>query len=430
MLRIENRRCFSLYMSRSASRRAILQRRVEEENLVLSVADVYCVLQAIPKRTSIEMKALLNLRMCSPVVMRSADAGSDGVVDSLTPLLVDYLNTLAPAEMMLIRNRDGDVFSPLFESPSPYEDVDWIECESCGCESLPEDFVSCCGGSNDVSHSDEPSCRSCRQCFAGFADDSLRNAQPMQCGICWCTVDPWIARRELCRIGLDSIADQVCRVIQSKEHAETQFECPVHPGVTLVVKQLPTATRDDVTCENVNGACEAYCEHCCRLWCKECLQRGHKGMTCAEARDAAAKDPTVPIRQKLENMLVSRCPCCTHPLGDFGEGECFALTCLGCSGKFCAFCYAACGSDAHAHVMTCAFRRQNFPQLPDSYFFDHKYYYISSGIRVRPEIEKLLATIEDKKTLQRVCDETLPLLLRGHIYEIDVDAIRALFVPG
>jgi hypothetical protein len=67
----------------------------------------------------------------------------------------------------------------------------------------------------------------------------------------------------------------------------------------------------------------------------------------------------------VETILTPKCPRCAHAF--IGFNGCFALRCAPddedgapqwaagfCGAGFCAWCFADCGDDAHAHVLTCA----------------------------------------------------------------------------
>lgn len=56
----------------------------------------------------------------------------------------------------------------------------------------------------------------------------------------------------------------------------------------------------------------------------------------------------------IDNILTLKCPRCGQAFVDFNG--CMALTCSrgGCGCGFCALCLKDCGTDAHAHVASCA----------------------------------------------------------------------------
>jgi hypothetical protein len=87
-----------------------------------------------------------------------------------------------------------------------------------------------------------------------------------------------------------------------------------------------------------------------------------------EAAVAAAQAAAGVVQRHVdvvtERILTAKCPRCAQAFVDF-EG-CFALTCsrLACAAKFCAWCLADCGADAHAHVLVCPCN----PTRPISYF--------------------------------------------------------------
>lgn len=63
-------------------------------------------------------------------------------------------------------------------------------------------------------------------------------------------------------------------------------------------------------------------------------------------------------RQYIVNRILTlACPRCSQAFVDFTG--CFALTCASqrCGATFCAYCLLDCGSDAHAHVESCAYNK-------------------------------------------------------------------------
>ena len=56
----------------------------------------------------------------------------------------------------------------------------------------------------------------------------------------------------------------------------------------------------------------------------------------------------------VEKILNLACPRCAQVFDNFTG--CYSLSCSRCPCKFCAYCLADCGGDAHSHVTTCTHR--------------------------------------------------------------------------
>jgi hypothetical protein len=366
----------------------------QDLNLSIHVLDAYCALGVgVPfaQRTEAIANALLNLRQCSPVVMRSADAESDGVLPSLVPLLVDYLNSLVPTEMMLIRNRDGNLLAPLFEPPVPSEEAEQVKCSSCDVETFRADFVTC-----PVT----APCEFCRECFVSLAVEVVNgDSSCCKCLNCGKVIAAKLAAAHLeTLLGVDSPSSNLVVQLRRKLDSATKRTCPLHATVELSTVATPEG----------NG----FCLHCGKVYCVSCLNAAHGEMSCDEALAERSRDQVQRWRLILEQILSLSCPRCKKVFN--GVDGCFDVHCAKdevqdaqtCACHFCGFCNKDCGFDAHPHLDPnregpCPLQRKYFPHLNifghegdeginPPYFFPQRYLKLGTGVRIVKKIKNLL----------------------------------------
>jgi hypothetical protein len=125
---------------------------------------------------------------------------------------------------------------------------------------------------------------------------------------------------------------------------------------------------------------------CVQIICLSC-ETSHEGLTCKEYAHASL--PPDHLRLKIiDDILTLRCPRCRQAFLDF-EG-CFAISCSGCSCKFCGWCLQDCGNtDAHPHVKTCPHK----PHDADSYFGTIEQFNEAQNKRRHTRVLAFLATL-------------------------------------
>ena len=103
------------------------------------------------------------------------------------------------------------------------------------------------------------------------------------------------------------------------------------------------------------AAFEAYVRARMELVREEAEREGEERLRAELARlqalDEAQRAVHVARRHIEEEILTSRCPRCKAAFLDFAG--CCALTCHRCPCRFCAWCGADCGTDAHEHAGNC-----------------------------------------------------------------------------
>mmetsp|Transcript_24412 Transcript_24412/g.44151 ORF Transcript_24412/g.44151 Transcript_24412/m.44151 type:complete len:701 (-) Transcript_24412:511-2613(-) len=214
----------------------------------------------------------------------------------------------------------------------------------------------------------------CRDCFTMWLSGSATSCQfPLSCLEESCSVLVMIA-------DLHSFlpADVMARLQRAaldhhirRNHAILQH-CP-SPACTGIYRVA-------------DGMKLSSCSSCAQIICLSC-ETSHEGLTCKEYAHASL--PPDHLRLKIiDDILTLRCPRCRQAFLDF-EG-CFAISCSGCSCKFCGWCLEDCGnSDAHPHVKACPHK----PHDADSYFGTREQFNQAQNKRRHTRVLAFLATL-------------------------------------
>ena len=126
---------------------------------------------------------------------------------------------------------------------------------------------------------------------------------------------------------------------------------------------------------------------CCNVSiCTSCNIQEHDGLTCTAYQ--CSKTPFDSVRNHIiEEFLTLKCPRCKKAFFDF-DG-CFSVSCSNCPCKFCGWCLADCGNDAHTHVLTCP----NKPPGADSYFGTKDQFKKVHQVRQKSMLQTYLLTL-------------------------------------
>eukprot|EP00978_Attheya_sp_CCMP212_P049088 scaffold614348_cov63-Attheya_sp.AAC.4 len=213
----------------------------------------------------------------------------------------------------------------------------------------------------------------CRDCFTMWLSGSATSCQfPLSCLEEGCSVLVMLA-------DLHSFlpADVMARLQRAaldhhirRNHATLQH-CP-SPACTGIYRVA-------------EGMKLSSCSSCVQIICLSC-ETSHEGLTCKEYAHSSL--PPDHLRLKIiDDILTLRCPRCRQAFLDF-EG-CFAISCSGCSCKFCGWCLEDCGNDAHPHVKRCPHK----PHDADSYFGTREQFNQAQNKRRHTRVLAFLATL-------------------------------------
>ena len=389
---------------------ALEEKLLKDSDFTITVDECFFYCSQVIPETPLSRSAVEKLRMCTPRVLSVREPEGEVFGPSIVAELCALASSYSPSEILAVRAAHGDVLCVLQQrsnSSVGAEDVSaepFEECGSCGIEYPLEDFrANCCGSCDTLI---------CKDCVASVLTSSSEVQQQMLCLACFQPVSPQHLlndNRRLAReLDLQELSHEALEVWKKLQDLHKVFQCPVHEQIRCVVAESVE-----------EGGRVGYCRHCKQSYCADCNMIAHLRMTCDAAREARAEDKTLPYKQKIEEILVPRCPRCKCCFSGF-DG-CFAVYC-DCGGRFCGFCFEDCGADAHPHVrMPCPFKVKHFPNIVGGsvYHFPEEYHRRSCGILMTAEVQKLLDTIDSPSVRARVISERLPEILKGNIYFID-----------